>query len=479
MRFKYIALRKRYQLLAFIVICLGGYYSILLLSGCAQISAPTGGPKDTLPPRLVKSKPSLNEVNFTGNKLSFSFDEFVDLKNLSSNLIISPFQKNNPTVNYNLKTVTVKFKDSLLPNTTYTVDFGNAIADINEGNILKNFSITFSTGPTIDTKEIHGKVLLAETGKVDSTIMVMLYKDAPDSAVTSRKPDYLAKLNGNGEFTFNNLPATLFSIYALKDGDGNKWYNSKSEIFAFDSKKINTNEINPAVVLYAFAEKTTNTPTAQQTKKEKEKEKKLKYTTNLIGKKQDLLQPFFLTFNAPLNNPSLQEIILYDRSLDSNSYTATKDYTTTLSEDNKTIYIKTPWTPNNNYAIILNKNIFKDSSGITLLQSDTIHFTSKKKEEYGAVRLTISNLELSKHPILQLIANDKVSFSFPLYSNEWHNDMIDPGEYEISVLYDENNNGIWDPGNYSKQQQPEITISFPNKLSVKANWDNERNIIIQ
>ena len=121
-------MRNRYRLLVFIGICAFCSYSISLLSGCAQISAPTGGAKDTLAPRLMKGKPAGNEINFHDNKLSFTFDEYVDLKNLSTNLVVSPFQRNNPVVSCNLKTITLKFKDSLLPNTTYTIDFGNAIA---------------------------------------------------------------------------------------------------------------------------------------------------------------------------------------------------------------------------------------------------------------------------------------------------------------------------------------------------------------
>ena len=470
-------MRNRYRLLVFIGICAFCSYSISLLSGCAQISAPTGGAKDTLAPRLMKGKPAGNEINFHDNKLSFTFDEYVDLKNLSTNLVVSPFQRNNPVVSCNLKTITLKFKDSLLPNTTYTIDFGNAIADINEGNVLKNFSVTFSTGSAIDNKEIKGKVVVAETGKVDSTLLVLLYKNAPDSAITTRKPDYVAKLNSKGEFKFKNLPEASFSIYALKDGDGNKFYNSKSELFAFQKANINTQVNNSAVLLNAFAEQTPSTPVSQPVKKEKDNN--LKYSSNLTVGKLDLLKPLTLKFNRPLQAINEEAFLLFDKSKDTTKLTKISGYNVILDQDQKTLIVNNAWVPNNRYVLILDANKIKDSSGNALPKSDTIAFTSKKKEEYASLRLTFSNINLAMHPILQLVENDKIKFTFPLTAPDWSSNLLYPGDYEIRVLYDENNNGKWDNGSYIESLQPEITICFPEKISIKANWDNERNIIFQ
>ena len=183
--------------------------------GCAQIGAPTGGPKDTIPPRLVNASPKLNNTNFSGNKITLTFNEYVDLKDLQNNILVSPLPKINPTIDYKLKTVTVKLKDSLLPNTTYVINFGNAIVDNNEGNPLRNFTYVFSTGNSIDSLQQSGKVIIAQTGKTDSTLIAMLYRNADDSAVQKRRPDYVAKLRGNGSFNFTNLPAGRYNIYAL------------------------------------------------------------------------------------------------------------------------------------------------------------------------------------------------------------------------------------------------------------------------
>ena len=115
------------------------YISATFTSGCAQIGAPTGGVKDTLAPVLVKATPEIKALNFKGNKITLSFDEYVEVLDVQNNVLVSPLQKNTPSISNNLKTITIKLRDSLQPNTTYSINFGNAIRDINEANIFSNF----------------------------------------------------------------------------------------------------------------------------------------------------------------------------------------------------------------------------------------------------------------------------------------------------------------------------------------------------
>src|SRR5690349_19334628 len=145
------------------------------LPGCANIIAPTGGPKDTLPPVLVSVNPKDSALNFTGKRVTFTFNEYVQLANQTENLVFSPTPTVTPQIDAKLRTITVRIKDTLDPNTTYTIQFGNAISDINEGNVLRNFTYVFSTGNRLDSNTFRGKVLMAETGKVDSTLIVMLH----------------------------------------------------------------------------------------------------------------------------------------------------------------------------------------------------------------------------------------------------------------------------------------------------------------
>ena len=137
---------------------LAGYDLLALITGgCAQMGYPTGGPKDSLPPVLIKATPEINTVNFSGNKITLQFNEYIDIQNIQDNLLVSPLAKKNPNVSGNLKTLVIKLRDTLKQNTTYTLQFGNAIKDVNEGNVLKNFSFAFSTGNHVDSLFFIGK----------------------------------------------------------------------------------------------------------------------------------------------------------------------------------------------------------------------------------------------------------------------------------------------------------------------------------
>ena len=364
-----------------------------------------------------------------------------------------------------------RFKDSLKPNTTYSINFGNAIKDINEGNVLKSFTYIFSTGSTIDSLKITGNVVLAETGKVDSTMIALLYRNADDSAVLKRKPDYIARINSEGNFEFNNLPVASFKIYALKDGDGSKTYNAKTEIFAFINKAINTDGNIPPVIMYAYAEQKAANNIAYGSKVLSEK--KLRYTTNAGTQSLDLLQPLELSFNNKIKTFDLNKISLTDTNF--------KAYTNAVistDSSSKNIFVKNQWKPGENYLLILSKDAAQDINGNYLLKSDTIRFITKKETDYGKVILRFKNLDLSKHPIIQFMEGETIKFSSPLTSVEWTNKLFLPGEYEIRILYDSNNNGVWDPGSYQKNLQPEKAVLLPQKLSIKADWENERDIIL-
>jgi len=440
-------------------------------SGCAQIGAPTGGPKDSIPPRLLKASPAQNSTNFKGNKVTLTFDEFVVLDDIQNNVIVSPLQKNLPLIDYKLKTVTVKLKDSLLPNTTYSINFGNAIKDNNEGNPLRNLTYVFSTGNTIDSLQQAGKVIIAETGKTDSLSIAMLYRNADDSAVQKRKPDYIAKIKGDGSFIFNNLSAGTYKIYTLKDGDGGKTYNSKVELFAFADHDIVVGKNNEAITLYASAEEKDNKNLPGINIGKTIVPKVFRYTTPVTSQEQELPDALELTFNRAVKKLDPAKIILTDTN-----YKPIPSVQINIDSTKKKITLTTAWQEDTKYRLIINSAAVTDSAGNNLPKSDTIRFSSKKISDYGNIVLRFSNLDLSKHPVLQLVVNDEVKYSYPLTASEWSKKAFKPGEYEMRILYDDNNNGKWDPGHYSKKIQPEKAITLPQKLNVKGNWDNEQDI---
>ena len=443
----------------------------LLEGGCAQIGIPTGGTKDTLPPVLVKASPANGSRNITNNKITLDFNEYIDVADLQQNLFISPLQNRNPSIVANPRSITLKFRDTLLPNTTYSINFGNAIRDINENNVLKNLTYVFSTGNTLDSLTLSGKVILAETGETDSTMIVMLYRNAADTTVQKKKPNYIAKVNSDGTFKFSNLPADNFKIYALKDGDGGKTYNALSEIFAFADEEVSTKTDN-AITLFAYAEKiaVSNQNTVVTTPIKKGLEKKLRVTNNILGTK-DLLEPLELTFNSPLKIFDTNKIYIADTFYKRIPSVQYKTDSTAMQ-----LTLSTKWKPETALILIIDKDAAEDSAGTKLSKTDTIRFTTKRNEDYGKLVLRFNNVDLTKNPVIQFTVGNTVKYSYPILSTELSNNMFPPGEYGVRILYDKDKNGKWTPGNYSKKLQPEIVVALPQKLAVKADWDNEREI---
>jgi uncharacterized protein (DUF2141 family) len=421
---------------------------------------------------LVTAYPPLQSTRFKDNKIVLTFNEYVDVQEIQANVLVSPFPKVNPNITFKLKTVTVKLKDTLKENTTYAINFGNAIRDNNEGNPYKNFTYVFSTGNTIDSLKLSGKVVMAETGKADSTIAVILYRNAHDSMVQTRKPDYLTKLDRDGNFTFTNLSEGQYKVYALKDGDGGKTYNSKIEVFAFYDTEIFVADSTKPVNLFAYAEEKDKKPAGTASSASKTAAvKNLKYTTSLISFQQDLLSNLDITFNRTIKTWDSTKIILTDTT-----NKIIPNVVSFLDSTKKIITLKAHWTEETAYRLLINKEAVTDTLNNLLAKSDTIRFKSKSKSDYGSLLLRFSNLDTSKHIVLQFLKNEEVVKSAVINAATWSDKLVEPGEYELRILYDSNRNGKWDPGSYSKKRQPEKAITLDKNLTIKANWDNERDI---
>jgi hypothetical protein len=335
----------------------------LFFVGCAQIGMPTGGPKDTLAPVIVKAIPTDGSLQFNQNKIVLNFDEYIELKDLQNNLLISPLPQKTPEINFKLKTVTIKLRDSLLENTTYSINFGNSIVDNNEGNPLKNYSYVFSTGNHLDSLSISGKVIVAETGKVDSTIIALLYKNLSDTAVSKLKPDYLARLKGDGTFSFNHLPEGNYHLYALKDGDGSKTYNSTKEMFGFLNEQVASGLNGLPHTLYAFAEekeieKKPTTPVKNTPVKS------LKYVSSIMLSMHDINKPLTLQFDNRLQKADLRMIQLTD-----SNYVPIKNVAINIDSSNTLIALNTKWKENEIYKLLIPKEARADSLNLQIFKS--------------------------------------------------------------------------------------------------------------
>lgn len=453
----------------------------MVQTGCANIVPPQGGLRDSIPPLLVKANPGDSSKNFSGKRITFSFDEFVKVENIQENLIVSPTPNITPGVDYKLNTVTIRLRDTLESNTTYSLNFGNAIKDVNEGNPMKNFTYIFSTGSYIDSLELHGKVILAETGKADSTLIAMLHTSSDDSAVIKTKPRYIAKLDSIGNFTFKNLPPATYNIYALKDEGGSRRYFADDQLFAFADKPVIVREKTEPVIIYAYATKEKETTRQQpatipgitlgnRNRGAGITDKRLRFQTNLANNQQDILGDFIMTFEQPLRLFDSSKLSLSSDSafIPDTTHRIVKD------SSNKKLVLTNTWKENTVYHLILDKDFAEDSAGKKLLKTDTLNFTTNKVSDYGSLKIVFHNLDLTKNSVLQFVNNNTVFKSFPLISANFSQQLFLPGEYELRILFDDNKNGVWDPGEFfGKHQQPEIVKPINRRISIRKSFINE------
>ncbi|MBU6158478.1 MAG: Ig-like domain-containing protein [Bacteroidetes bacterium] len=463
-------LLSRYLLIVFMVGVLafpGGW-------GCANIIPPGGGPIDSLPPQPVAALPkdSALRVDLLQSKFTLQFDEFIELKNATEQVIISPYPAKNPLIESKLKTLSVKFKDTLLPNTTYTIDFGNAVADINEGNIQKNFTYVFSTGNHIDSNHLSGRVLTAETGKVDSTLWAVLYSKQEDSTISKENPRYVARVNGKGYFRFDRLPPGQFYLYALKDADGNKRYNQPIESIAFLNQPLLLPADSLSPILYAFATEKEKKPVKPKTA-DKTKDDKLSYQSNLTGGNFDLLDTLTLTFPRKITNVNRELIRMTEDSIEKN-----KNFELVYDSLESRLKLITAFKPGTSCKLYLNKGFAADSAGRITAKNDTLRFRVKEEKEYGSLRIRFNNLNFSNKPVLLFYQNESIRHRVALNKNEFYARLFRPGNYQLALLYDTNGNETWDAGDFfaNPKKQPEIVHAIEKECSVKENWDNELEI---
>lgn len=205
----------------------------LLMVACARMGQPDGGWFDDDPPRIIGSNPADQAVGINSKRITIQFDEYIKLEDATQNVIVSPPQLEMPEIKATGKKIVVDLKDSLKANTTYTIDFSDAISDNNENNPLGNYTFTFSTGERIDTFEVAGTVLDASNLEPIKGIQVGLYADLADSAFRTKPLLRVARTDGRGRFVIKGVAPGEYRVYALQDADGNYMFNQKSEMVAF------------------------------------------------------------------------------------------------------------------------------------------------------------------------------------------------------------------------------------------------------
>ncbi|MGV3695911.1 Ig-like domain-containing protein [Flavobacterium sp.] len=513
---------------------------IVVLSGCAKRGNITGGSKDTLAPVLKASFPKNLSTNFNGKEIKLVFDEYVKLKDISKQLIISPPLKNDPEIlPYNAsKVITIKLKDTLQPNTTYSLNFGQSIEDNNEGNPYSQFKYVFSTGTYIDSLKLNVKIKDALDKKTDNFVSVMLYEineKFNDSTIYKESPRYITNtLDSLKMVTIENIKAGKYLLVALKDNGKNNKYNPKSDKIGFQKQyitipndtlfevelfkeKLPFNAIKPVqasgnriimgyegnpkdvkVTIRNGSEIIPNVVT-QFPKKDSvqiwfkpikadslivsvEKEKFLKdFTVRLKKQKADSLSitsDFVGTipFRERYALNSSIPLMQFDKSKISitNKDSAEVAFTTAYDEFEQKFYLDFKKEELQKYKIQLLPGALTDFYE-KANDSLTFNVATKNIADYGNLTVLLENVK--RYPVIVELTDKDGKVKATAYAESDPKVeflALEPAKYTLRVIYDDNKNKVWDTGSFMERRQTEEVIYFPKDLDVRANWDVEQ-----
>ncbi len=261
---------------------------LVFLSACASMQSPSGGPKDAEAPKVLKENPKNQSTKFSASEITLSFNEFIKLSNASAEVSISPALEKPLEFDANKETLTIKLNQALEPNTTYTISFGKAIGDVNENNVLKNYAYVFSTGTGIDSLSISGNVKNALENENVKEALVFLFPSSQDSLLGKKKPNTYTYTNDQGNFTFQNLKAGSYKVYAIKEQGSDRIYNQGLDEIGYLSESVDLKKsiVNLKFLLF----------------KEVPKEFKIK------DKKIESDGRILIVFNKAISNPSIKEL---------------------------------------------------------------------------------------------------------------------------------------------------------------------------
>ena len=520
--------------------------NILLLGGillttvqCAKRASPTGGPRDSLQPVLINASPKLNTVFFDKEEFNLTFDEYVILKDISKQLIISPPLSSSQYKVYPVtgasKKVTLKLLDSLLDNTTYTFNFGESITDFNESNPSSYLTYTLSTGATIDSLFIEGRVTDGFERETERYISLQLYPvDSiyKDSVIFTEKPLYVTSTLDTTIFRFQNLRAGKYAIIALEDKAGNYFFDQNIDKIGFIDRLIELPQ-DSILDFRMFQEKANffwdkpyfinehHIALAYYGEREEEPYKMVSQVPESFeslvtqNRETDTLDYWFkgaeldsLKFEFNIKD-SLQIKTVYFKNPTPDSLVVDKNTSGSLrllekfelktnlpitevnseqvkvtnidslpvpaslkiQENYDRITVDFKIIPNDRYEITLLPNALIDFWGNT---NDTLVYrtSTKKIEDYGNIFLRVQHQ--SPHPyIIELLKGDEVfrRYDTLLEGGNYSFKLLDAAKYRIRLIEDANQNKKWDTGNYLEKIQPEQVIYYWKEIDVRANWD--------
>lgn len=516
-----------------------------LFISCAKRGAITGGPKDSIAPVIVKSNPKNYQTNFTGKNIKIDFSEYIKVKDINKQLIISPPMEKTPTIvpqGSASKFISITLNEELKPNTTYSFNFGQSITDYNEGIPYSQFKYVFSTGAFVDSLTVSGNIKDAFEIKTDDFVTVMLYDAATynDSLVYKNKPVYITNtLEKNTAFKIENIKEGEYYLVALKDKNNNYNYQSKSEKIAFKKEKIKI-PTDSTFTLNLFSEKSeikTYRPTLESNNKLFLGFEGDAKNVKVFTKKNNIETPLRFAKSQNKKSDTLQVFIPNDAKdsinviVKSDKYS--KEYSVKLKKLKEADSLKVSYFSNKKFSFnekltletttpikkINSEKIFLRKKDSTLVSFTTeiddfeqlILFDFKQEEnekytiellpgaieddyktktdslkfdfskgaisDFGNLKLRLKNIK--KFPFVLQILNssgDIVSEKICTKETELYFEAIQPSTYQVRLFYDDNNNKVWDSGNFKNKLQPEEMIYFPALIDVRANWDVDQEL---
>lgn len=515
---------------------------VLSLPSCARRGSITGGPKDTIAPQLLFSYPKNLSTNFTGNEIKLQFNEYIKLKDLQKQLVVSPPMNNTPEIlpQTASKTLTIRIKDTLKPYTTYSFNFGQSIQDNNEGNPYSQFKYVMSTGPTIDSLKLGVKIKDALERKTDNFVSVMLYEVNSaynDSMVYKKQPQYVINtLDSLKSVVLENLKAGKYRLIAVKDVNKNNKYDSKTEKIAFQKdyitlpndtlyelelfnekksfKAVTTSHIKSSRVLVGyqgFVEKAELELTKNNEKipfqltrvvgKDSAevwfnatkadsltlKMKADKYTKTFGFKVKDLKKDSLSLSLEPKGTLNFRDTLRIVSSIpltawDSNKIQLKKKdssavpYTTNYNSFKKELYLLFEKEPNQKYQLQVLPGALTDFLGN---KNDTLKHTTNTLDvsEYGNLKINMERIK--RFPVIVQLTDAQGKVKASAYSDNSKTvsfDLIQPSKFFIRVIYDDDKDGLWTPGNFLEHRQSEEVKYHPLEIDVRSNWDVEQTI---
>ncbi len=521
----------------------------ITISNCARKGTPNGGPKDEEAPILVAAKPEFKSLNFNDDNIRIYFNEYITLKDLTKQLIISPPLKNNPLITPQgtpSKYINIKILDTLRDNTTYTFNFGNAVQDNNENNPLENFQYLFSTGDFIDSLSISGSVKDIALTKPDKNYSVLLYKiDSTfnDSIVYKQKPNYVTRTYDSINYKFTNLRDGKYFLMAIDEEVSDYKFSSITDQIGFLTDTISLprdsvitspiilfkeiqpykfkrgREVSKGKIQFGYTGRqegmklklTSDVPSDFKAESEfeqdsdtlnywyytKEKIDSLNFlvtekstvdtiTVFLRKKKLDSLSiesnvqgilhlkdTLILSTNNPISTFDPSKFSLVDGDTVAIEHTLKK-----VSINKLGLFFKKK--SNTSYKFTALPQAIEDLYQVKSKDTLSYSFSTKDIEDYGSIILDVKK-EVSSPVIIELLTDKKViKKQIITASGKVEFDVLEPQKYIIRAIVDENNNGIWDTGNYLKKKFPERIIYYPEDLpELRPNWISNLNFIIK